>query len=676
MELHARRRRLIPAAVLTVGLLCTFAASLQVERSHQRAEHDRLARSAGGIQAEINERVAACQAMLRAAAGLFAASEYVTAAEFRRFVAQLQLPSAYPGIDAIGVSLRAERPEILRDRIDRELGSDYTLAPTGERSEYFAVIYLEPLDDQNRSAIGHDMFTDPDRRAAMERARDTGEPAASPPVTLRIHSGVPSPGFQVYFPLYEAGELPDNATERRRRLVGFVHAPILAHDFLGALFPDTPPPAEFAVFDAGPGPQATLIYETPGYRTAHAHAARIDLLFNSTLQIAGREWRLEAAPGPAFRDAAATPLLPFVAGGGALLSLLLFGLARVQLRAAERSERTASELRENEALKSAILESALDAIVTTDDRGRILEWNPAADRIFALPRADAIGKPLADFIVTPVPSGPHRAGIEHSLLSGDSAMLGKRTESAAMRADGTQFPVELSVCRVGTSDPARFTCFIRDITDRVRTERHRAFMTRELDHRVKNNLAAVIAILGESGRRSQTVDQLVRNASGRIRALASLHEMLAARNWQGAETSELVARTLAPYVAEGRRRVEIRGEEVTLPGRAASSLCMALHELATNAAKYGSLSAPGGAVAVSWRTDDRRHLGRWLVLEWEERGGPPVTRPAQRGFGSELIEDGVAFEAGGVSHIQYDPAGLKCRIEIPCTQTDAAPDDV
>jgi two-component sensor histidine kinase len=232
--------------------------------------------------------------------------------------------------------------------------------------------------------------------------------------------------------------------------------------------------------------------------------------------------------------------------------------------------------------------------------------------------------------------------------------------------------VEGSICRIGVAHAPRLTAFFRDITERARDERRQVLLMRELDHRVKNNLSSVIAILGESARRSESVPDLVRRASGRFRALASLHEMLAAHKWQGAEIRDLVARTLAPYEAEGRRRITVSGESVTVPGRAASALCMALHELATNAAKYGALSTPGGSAEVSWTSLADDSTAR-LVITWKEHGGPPVQSPAQRGFGTELIEDGIAFETGGKSRIEFAPGGLVCTIEIPLDVSEAPP---
>jgi two-component sensor histidine kinase len=242
---------------------------------------------------------------------------------------------------------------------------------------------------------------------------------------------------------------------------------------------------------------------------------------------------------------------------------------------------------------------------------------------------------------------------------------GRRVEMTARAADGSEFPVEASISRIGTGEAEGFTGFFRDITERTRAGRRGALLKRELDHRVKNNLSTVIAILGETARRCESVPDLVRRASGRIRALAGLHEMLAAQKWDGAEVKELVSRTLAPYQTEGRGRILIAGEPTRIPGRAASALCMALHELATNAAKYGSLSSSAGSAEVSWKREERAGGEEGITLTWRESGGPPVRPPAQRGFGTELIENGIAFETGGSSTLEFAPGGIVCTIQIP-----------
>jgi len=137
-------------------------------------------------------------------------------------------------------------------------------------------------------------------------------------------------------------------------------------------------------------------------------------------------------------------------------------------------------------------------------------------------------------------------------------------------------------------------------------------------------------------------------------------------HWENADLRELLSESLAPYAGAGPERVVLRGEDVVLRPRAVLTLAMAFHELTTNAAKYGALSAPGGRIEIRWHpvaaAENRRPL---LRIEWVEQCGPPVAEPQQRGFGSKLIEDGIAAELGGSARLAFEPEGLRCEIVIP-----------
>jgi two-component sensor histidine kinase len=149
---------------------------------------------------------------------------------------------------------------------------------------------------------------------------------------------------------------------------------------------------------------------------------------------------------------------------------------------------------------------------------------------------------------------------------------------------------------------------------------------------------------------------------GRIRSMATAHELLSARRWQGVLLAELVRRELAPY-ATGNN-TEIIGPEVLLKPEAGQAMAMVLHELATNAAKYGALSTKEGRVSIRW---DRRLNGHppYLVLEWQESGGPPVIAPGEPSFGMSTIRDLIPYEFGGMADLVLAPGGVRCHLELP-----------
>jgi PAS domain S-box-containing protein len=201
-----------------------------------------------------------------------------------------------------------------------------------------------------------------------------------------------------------------------------------------------------------------------------------------------------------------------------------------------------------------------------------------------------------------------------------------------------------------------------NVTERKRAELHLRLMVNELNHRVKNSLATIQAIAAQTFRGARSLPEAQEAFTSRIIALAEAHDVLTRENWEGADIEDVARRAAALH--GGEERFELSGPTIRLPPRAALSLSMALHELATNALKYGALSAPGGRVAVQWSLS-RDDAGPRMALVWTERGGPPVTPPARKGFGSRLIERGLAAELSGEATITYDAAGVVCRISAP-----------
>jgi two-component sensor histidine kinase len=196
-------------------------------------------------------------------------------------------------------------------------------------------------------------------------------------------------------------------------------------------------------------------------------------------------------------------------------------------------------------------------------------------------------------------------------------------------------------------------------------ETARRLLVDELNHRVKNTLATVQAIAAQSFKGLSDADSAGRPAfEARLFALARTHDVLTEENWAGAELHAIVSEVTRPYAEDGEGRFVVEGPHVRLVPRCALALSMALHELCTNAAKYGALTAPQGHVAIRWRVEEGRE-GRQLELAWQERGGPPVEAPSRKGFGSRLIERGLAAELGGRTDIRYERSGLACTIGAP-----------
>lgn len=206
---------------------------------------------------------------------------------------------------------------------------------------------------------------------------------------------------------------------------------------------------------------------------------------------------------------------------------------------------------------------------------------------------------------------------------------------------------------------------VEDITEQKRNEEHLKLVMNELNHRVKNTLAIVLSIASQTLQTSASLDDFGRSFIGRIRSLASTHTLLTQTNWHSAGLRDLVRETTRPYCGTaGDSAVETHGCDVELVPSAALALSMVLHELATNAAKYGALSSPDGKVKISWvLTQNASELG--LRFRWLETGGPKVSKPTRRGFGSDLIDFTIHHEFKGNSKVDYEGEGVRCEIVIP-----------
>lgn len=202
-----------------------------------------------------------------------------------------------------------------------------------------------------------------------------------------------------------------------------------------------------------------------------------------------------------------------------------------------------------------------------------------------------------------------------------------------------------------------------DVTERKRDEAHKNMLMAELDHRVKNALTCVSVIAQQSRDRARSLDEFLAVLDGRIHSLANTHTLLSRGHWQGVSLAALVQSELAPCAADGNTRVE--GPDVVLAAEATQAVGMVLHELVTNATKYGALSTPHGLVSVQWSWRQNGDARRWLRLEWQETGGPLVAVPREMGYGTTVIRDLIPYELGGTVDLDFAAEGVRCTLTIP-----------
>jgi PAS domain S-box-containing protein len=319
---------------------------------------------------------------------------------------------------------------------------------------------------------------------------------------------------------------------------------------------------------------------------------------------------------------------------------------------------------EQEQRLAATYEHAATGITEVAPDGRFLRVNEAICEITGYSRDELLSVRL--FAHThPDDAEPDRQAFRKQ-VAGELEFYS--VEKRFVRKDGRVIWMSVSSSPVRDAE-GRLLYLVRvvqDITERKAAEQRNRLLIDELNHRVKNTLATVQSLASQTARGAPTPEEFRERFEGRLIALSKAHDQLTQHHWESADLRALLSASLAPYAGAAPKRVVLRGEDVVLRPRAVLTLAMAFHELTTNAAKYGALSAPGGAIEIRWRPE--RQQGderRWLRIDWVEQGGPPVTEPQQRGFGTKLIEGGVAAELGGRVALQFAAEGLRCEFLVP-----------
>ena len=328
-------------------------------------------------------------------------------------------------------------------------------------------------------------------------------------------------------------------------------------------------------------------------------------------------------------------------------------------RDVSRRYRQEALLREREQHMRDVLEALPAAVYTTDAEGRIIFYNDAATKLWGhcpeLGSAEWCGswrlyRPDGTYL-------PHDECPMATALKEGRPIRG--AEAIAERPDGTRVPFIPYPTPLYDSEGKLVGAvnMLVDITDRKRAEESQQLLINELNHRVKNTLASVQSIAAQSFRH-ETAERSFGVFEARLIALSKAHDVLTREHWESANLYDIVVQAITPL--SDSSRFDIIGPALRITPKTALSFAMAVHELCTNAWKYGALSNGDGRVAIEWQVADRRL--RW---RWTERGGPPVEPPRQRGFGSRLIERGLAHELNGDVKLVYSASGIICEIDAP-----------
>jgi signal transduction histidine kinase/ActR/RegA family two-component response regulator len=384
---RSRSYALTPLLVAAAALMLTAGATGLAWTSARNRDGARFENAVQSATDRITARMEIYIALLRGAGGMLAAGE-ISRADWHRYAERLDVRVRYPGIQGIGYSRQVPADSIdeLVRRMRAQAAEGFRVWPDSARAEYHSILYLEPLDRRNQAALGYDMFTDPVRREAMQRARDTGQAALSGRVTLvQEIEGPVQAGFLVYVPVYRGGEIPATRAARRAGLQGFAYAPFRAGDLFAGIFgTEKDPRVAFRVYDGRGTDAEHLLYDSRADPNQPWPTSR--LTARGTVEIAGRPWTLVFTPTRAFGAGSRSALVPIVALSGLLVSLMLFGLSRAQAVAQREAERNARDTAELAAQRQ---EHARELRAQMEEAHELNQELAAANRALDTARAEA-----------------------------------------------------------------------------------------------------------------------------------------------------------------------------------------------------------------------------------------------------------------------------------------------
>ena len=352
--------------------------------------------------------------------------------------------------------------------------------------------------------------------------------------------------------------------------------------------------------------------------------------------------------------------------------VLEFDTIRKALGEAAAELRTHEQEREETLMRMAESEARLRLALNASDLGS-WEFTPSTGAFITSPacRANFGRGPDGPFSYADLVASIHpedRQGQADAVAQAVANRTDLHVEYRAIWPDGSERWIRISGrTRTGADGQLSIVGVSQDVTERRLADERQALLLHELNHRVKNTLATVQSVASLTRRSAENSDPRAWNAFiDRLHGLAKTHDLLTASQWQGALLEDVLKNELEPYQDAMRQRIRLRGPRINLQPSAVLALGLAIHELATNAIKYGSLSVPDGKVHVMWAVT-AGHNPPALLVEWVESGGPPVKQPERQGFGTKLIQRGLAQQLGGEIKLDFAPGGGRCVVTFPIT---------
>lgn len=486
-ESGGKQRRHLPVLLAVATFVLTSLVMAAVWYNANRAEQRNFEREFDFQVREhvdrIMRRMATYEQVLRGTKGFLNGSIHVDRKAFHNYVGELHLDEHFPGIQGVGVAEVILEPQLAQHiAFIRQQGfENYIVWPLGQRDVYTSITAIEPFDGMNLRAFGFDMFSEPVRRIAMERSRDSGKASLSGKVTL-VQEGSTDvqAGVLLYLPVYRHAMPIDTLEQRRAAILGWVYAPFRLGDFVNGIKGGRSEDLDVVLYDGESMSPQTCLYGCTLHTSGEHQLRRI-----VPIDIAGRRWTADIGSTSAFEDRMQSIVPRLIACGGVVASLLLalvvWNLSSGRSRAMTLALRMTRELMashdkiasEQQRLR-VILENSYDAFVAVDSQGKITDWNFQAERTFGWSAKEVIGHDLAGVLISEDQREAHRIGFRRFAASGRGPLIGKRVELSALRKDGSHVFVELAIAVVRTDSGYAANAFIRDLTERKETERREA----------------------------------------------------------------------------------------------------------------------------------------------------------------------------------------------------------
>ena len=487
---QARQGWQMPTAMLLCGIATSVLAWHLVSAETERAAAARFAVMGDSIGDDIREQMGTYERALRGGRGLFDASNSVERGEWHEYVNSLELRKNYPGLLSIGYAAQVDARELAAFLANTRAGGapDFAIWPPGDRGQYTPTLYVEPLDERGRRALGFDLSSEAIRRATMEKARDSGETGVTPKLVLKLEPEHDAqPGFVMVAPVFRHGPQPlATAAQRRAALEGYVLGSFRAGDLMRSILrPAELRTAELAVYDGADAEPSALLYSNAG---ARPERYRDQLQVKLPVDFAGHRWTLVLKSTQAFEASVDAQKAQIMLLAGSIISLLLFTIVRSLTLTRQDALTLAAQMSDarTEALTrfESLAESASDGILVLDATGRVAYCNRAGARLFGAAGTDLAGRDIRSLLRLPAAIGDWTSAALHG--------TGGPLETAVAGTGGKAVPVEVSLGTWDGVNGRSFSVIVRDVSARAAAEE--ALRNAQHDLRgIMDNMPALVA---------------------------------------------------------------------------------------------------------------------------------------------------------------------------------------